>query len=266
MGNLQQFPFAQLAAEGIVAEHDACSSSTADPKALYDHTSRENTIGRWLHLRSDTKEERAERKAWPKRIQQFTSLKCLSVNGCTPELFESICMLPALMRLSIVRGRLSELESLKRLSTLTHFYYVGSPKLTDLDAIGEVKSLVGLSLTGNFAGVRSLAPLANLTELLSLALGANDFTRNTYDSLAPVGKLQKLRHLAIFSTKLGRDGLFPIAELKDLEYLYLDKHQLGQWSAAEYQHLHTRLPRLRTNLIELAATDREFQKQHRIRA
>lgn len=64
---------------------------------------------------------------------------------------------------------------------------------------------------------------------------------------------------------MRRDGLFPIGELQNLEYLWLHRLQLKFWSVQEYQYLYEKLPKLKTNLIELAATDCEFQKEHKIR-
>jgi Leucine-rich repeat (LRR) protein len=230
-----------------------------------DSTSPEGTVAARLLLRSDSKEERAERKAWPSKLREFTNLKCLWVNGCTPELFESIGHLRSLLRLSIVRGRVPTLDGLNHLAALTHFYYCGSPKLATLHPIGEASSLIGLTLVGNFENVPSLEPLGSLSRLESLCLGANDFCQNSYESFAPIGKLRKLRHLAIISTKVSRGGLFPLGELQNLEYLSVSPGQLKFWSIQEYQHLYEALPKLKTNLIELAATDREFQKKHKIR-
>jgi hypothetical protein len=270
VAELDKFPFAEVQAEGIRADWSAwhpsiCAQSDLKLLTRLDSAPPETTVAATLFLRSDSKEERAERKAWPKRLLDFTGLKCLWINGCTPELFESIGQLRSLLRLSIVRGRVSNLDGLNRLSALTHFYYCGSPKLANLDPIGETSSLIGLTLVGNFENVRSLEPLGSLSRLESLCLGANDFCQNSYESFAPVGKLRKLRDLSIFSTKVSRDGLFPVGELQNLEYLCLATGQLKFWSVQEYQHLHERLPKLKTNLLELAATDREFQKEHKIR-
>jgi hypothetical protein len=260
MTETAEFPFAALAEEDITADWDACHRS----RVLGTETAPENTTGMWVQLRSDSKEARAERKQWPKRLRLFKNLKCLSVNGCTPELLESICELPALRRLSIVRGRITDLRGLKHLSNLTHFYCCGNPRLMALDGIQGAKSLIGLSLVGNFENVQTLEPLANLPALESLVLGANDFRKNSYESLTPIAKLKTLRHLGIFGTRVNRDGLFPIGELRNLEYLYLDKRQLRQWSAAEYCHLYKHLPKLRGDLISLAACDHEFRRRHRI--
>lgn len=166
-----------------------------------DSVSPKDTVAARLFLRSDSKEERAERKLWPNKFLEFANLKCLWVNGCTPELFESISKLRSLRRLSIVRGRVFKLDGLNHHLALTHFYYCGSPKLVSLGPIGETSSLTGLTLLGNFENVRSLEPLGNLSKLESLALGANDFCQNSYESFAPIGKLAKLRDLAITSTK-----------------------------------------------------------------
>jgi Leucine-rich repeat (LRR) protein len=265
MADLQDFPFVELAQEAIAADSDACHPSICPPERITDETVPANTRAMWVQLRSDTKKDRADRERWPERLREFTNLECLSVNGCTPEFFDALCRLPALRRLSIVRGRISDLGKLQSSRRLTHFYFCGSPKIADLEGLNKVSSLQGLSLIGNFKNVGALDPLRSLSQLVSLKLGANDFAQNTYESFEPIGSLARLRALAIFGTKVHRGGLAPIGQLQNLEYLYLEKNELKNWPVSDYRRLHGRLAKLKGNLIELAATDPDFQRQYGIR-
>lgn len=129
MGSLEKFPFIELDAEGIKADWDPLHPPVCDSKCPAQDTAPEATIGLRLQLRSDSPQAKAERKEWPARLLQFKSLKILSVNGATPELFQSICKLPSLLKLSIVRGRVPELDGLEALVNLTHFYFCGNPAL-----------------------------------------------------------------------------------------------------------------------------------------
>jgi len=267
MTDVEKLTFGELERDRIIrADWGLWHPSLCDQRdQLGSDANPETTLCMRLFLRSDTKQEKAERKGWPNKLLRFKTLKCLKVNGCTPELFESICMLPALRRLSIVRGRVPSLHGLKGIPDLTHFYYCGSPRLASLEGLNELKSLVGLSLVGNFESVRTLDPIANVSELQSLCLCANDFCQNRYESLTPIGALRKLRDLAVLSTKVDRDGLFPIGKLRGLQYLTLAEDQLRFWSIAEFRHLHENLPNLKGNLIRLAANDVDFQREHKIR-
>jgi hypothetical protein len=100
MTDVEKFPFGELERDGIIrADWGAWHPSICDQSdRLGSEANPETTLCMRLFLRSDTKQERAERKEWPNKLLRFKTLKCLKVNGCTPELFESICMLPALRR------------------------------------------------------------------------------------------------------------------------------------------------------------------------
>jgi len=60
-------------------------------------------------------------------------------------------------------------------------------------------------------------------------------------------------------------GLLPLRKLQTLEYLSIPVLQLKFWPKKEFQALHEALPNLKNDVVRLAATDAEFQRQYSIK-
>jgi len=101
--------------------------------------------------------------------------------------------------------------------------------------------------------------------LCSLVFSGGDNHKLAVKHLESIGRCAQLKYLALSQVKVHTKGLAPLASLQSLEYLWLDFFRLRNWSLQDYQLLYENLPNLKCECIKLAATDREFQKLHKIK-
>lgn len=211
------------------------------------------------------KSEAPERKRWVSRLPELTHLRYLLVNRTNQLLFDSICKLPNLERLRIYDTSISNCANVVKLKKLTHLSLGSSPQLESIKPITELASINSLELGGNFQKITHLDEIETLTRLKALVLIGSDSRYQAYDSLEPLRALINLRYVAIISIKLKNPDLKPLGKIKNLEYIMFSKYELKQWPVSDYQYLYENLPNLKGNLIRLAATDKEFQKEYKIR-
>lgn len=158
---------------------------------------------------------------WVEALPQMHTVKSLWFNSRMPQdLFDAACTLTALENLDIGSSGIRSLESIINLKNLRNFrlgqsgavesvqpiaqlpmlewlYVEGVSKDDSLESYSRLTNLVGLGITGNESKpltVSSLSPLANLTNLLWLHLGA---IRVADGLLSPLAALHKLEYLGL---------------------------------------------------------------------
>lgn len=204
-------------------------------------------------------------KLWVKELANLSPKYLYCGSRCNQELFDSICKCDTLEKLcfdNIMTA--TNVKAIKQLELLTHLYMLGSSKLGDLEPVVCLPKIKSLALSGNWNRINSLDFIAKLTNLEGLVLGGADRVKLNTKDIGFLSHLEKLRYLSLYSIQVMKGGLKPISKLKKLEYLYLDFFQLRNWSLQDYILLYENLPNLKCEYIRLAATDRNFQKLHKI--
>jgi len=117
-----------------------------------------------------------------------------------------------LRSLTVSRGRMETIESLRALTGLTHLSFTHSETLTDFSPIAGMTKLATMTLM-----TTQVSDLSFLKELRSLESVDLSYTRVT--DLKPLKKLKRLRELRLRFTPVT--DLAPLKDLKDLGKLDL---------------------------------------------
>jgi hypothetical protein len=205
------------------------------------------------------------RKHWLKVLPNQQKLKYLKIIRGNQQMFEQLCTLPSLERLQLEMFGLIDFRPIEQLKRLTHFHLNGSPKLESFSPLLQLPKIKSLGIFGKFPLVKDLNFIAGIEKLQALSLVGQDFYTQKYQSLAPISDLQQLRSFSLAAVRPEKDGLRPIAKLTKLEFLELDPYRLRQWSIKDYQAIYEGCPNLTGDLIKLLATDKAFQKKHKVR-
>jgi len=140
--------------------------------------------------------------------------------------------------LSIVGFKAADLAFLPALSRLEALELGHNTRLEDLSDLNRFPSLRLLSLL-SCPKVRDIAPIGNLTKLEILDLGGGMWDKFRAATLAPLGRLENLRFVALKAIRIEDESLEPLAGLDRLERLELS----NQFPTQEYARLSVALPR-----------------------
>jgi len=130
------------------------------------------------------------------------------------------CPLPRLTALSVRHADAGDLGFLSGFVTLETLNVWQCPKLTRLDGIERLTRLTTLALS-DLGAIESLAPLATLTGLRSLALAGGVWTTQGLPSLAPLRALAGLERISLVAAKAIDGDLGPLCDLPRLTHLDL---------------------------------------------
>ena len=129
----------------------------------------------------------------------------------------------------------SDLLFLQQFETLRVLRLDGATRVVDLEPVGALQGLLGLSLE-HFPKVRSLEPLSRLVQLEALDVSGSIWTRMKVDSLQPLSALVSLRGLSLTNIKPSDESLEPLAQLTSLRELRVANlypvEQMARLSAA----------------------------------
>ncbi len=91
-------------------------------------------------------------------------------------------------------------------------------KVTDIEWLGKMQGLRSLTLM-DLKRLRDLTPLGQLTDLEALAVAGGIWNRMKVESLAPLGKLSRVRYLHITNLQPDDRSLAPLTDMASLEEL-----------------------------------------------
>ncbi|MBB6521771.1 leucine-rich repeat domain-containing protein [Pseudoteredinibacter isoporae] len=247
---------------GLGASHDEWCDLDGRVLSVSDNLMNEELkhVKRFL-----LRQESAGMKQWRDKLGLFERLVYFAIEGSVNQnFFESVCQLSQLKRLSIVRSRVKSIEKIQHLSNLTHFNLMGSPGLESFGPLRNLSGLSALSLCGDFKVINSLDCLAELPFLKSLTLSGIETKAKKYQSLSPIMSMCNLKAIMLFNVHFLSQGLTPLAKLKKLEYIVIPRSCLKFWGRGDYRLLYESLPNLKTEWVELAAFNTEFQREYKI--
>ena len=146
------------------------------------------------------------------------------------------CRLPRLTTLSVRHADAGDLQFLGTFATLETLTVWQCPKLTRLDGIERLTRLTALYFN-DLGTIESLAPLAALTGLRTLALTGGIEKTQALPSLAPLRALSSLEQLHLTSAKVVDGDLSPLIDFKRLTLLelsprYFEPDELARLAAA----------------------------------
>lgn len=161
------------------------------------------------------------------------------VSRVPQKLFDAACRVPGLVSLYIKWSGIKKLNALENAHDL-RYLHIGSS--TGVESIEPLRSLTSLNWLGieSFTRIRCLEPLEELVDLEGLCVEGSMWTTQYVETLAPIGKLLKLRYLAISNLRSIDKTLSTLFPLSRLEVF----HAAKWWDAAELAELERLNPQL----------------------
>jgi hypothetical protein len=182
-------------------------------------------------------------------LREFVALKGLRIYRLPRRNLPMLarCRLPRLKVLSIRHVDADDFGFLAGFVTLDTLTVWQSPKVKRLHGIERLTRLTTLGLT-ELGAIESLAPLAALTELRSLALAGGVWTTQGLPSLAPLRTLARLERLSLVAAKAIDGDLGPLCDLPCLTHLDLSPRNFEPAEIARVAAAH---PFWRRQLLDL---------------
>ena len=158
-----------------------------------------------------------------KHLERLPSLSAIRRLWCVNtkrNIVSSISACTQLSALYLDALSASDLRFLRPFSNLEVLRLDGATQVTSFDPVGELRQLRGLSLE-HFPKVRSIEPLAGLTQLEVLDVSGSIWTRMRVESLEPIRELKSLRFLSLTNLKPEDDSLRALSDSTALRGLRL---------------------------------------------
>jgi len=199
---------------------------------------------------------------WRHSFGRMTSLRQVELFRASQEMFDAICAISSLERLSIESSKIADIDRLVELPKLTHLRLMHKSSVTDPTPLKHCHRLSSLCLDTKFGMFSELDFLEQSERLEGLQLLATGSYKDGYDSLQPIRNCASLKFIA-FGATIEDQSLSAILGLKQLKYVWLKRWH--QWTRRDYVELTDALPRLvASKAIGWAVHDEEFCKLHRI--
>ena len=148
----------------------------------------------------------------------------LWLHSRTPQnLFKSLCSQANLETLYIKWSAIDDLSPIAGLRSITHLYLGSSSKISSIDALADLQTLVDLSLR-NLQGVNDYSAVGRLTRLEQLCIegdGIASMKKAKVASLRPIASLTELKRLKLSWVTVLDDSFACLSNLKSLKHLDL---------------------------------------------
>ena len=175
---------------------------------------------------------------WIDALPHLQAIKSLwFVSRVSQELFDAACKMPNLADLDIKWSGIRSLEPIAALQNLRHFRLGQSGAIESVQPITHLNRLEWLFIEG-VTKDSSLEAYNALSNLIGLGINGNEGKPLVVPSLLPLAKLTKLRWLHLGAIRATDGLLAPLANLKRLEYLGLPNF----FSTEEFSQLAVKLP------------------------
>jgi hypothetical protein len=152
-----------------------------------------------------------------RQLPKLERLWCFDLNAKSAPI---VGALSGLLRLYVDGIRLAELGPFAGLTRLEVLSLEGCTRVESLRELAPFRGVQALGVT-HFPKVRSLEPLTDFDSLQALVVAGAIWTRMKVESLAPLARLSRLRHLHLTNLKALDESLDPLAALTGLETLEL---------------------------------------------
>lgn len=162
----------------------------------------------------------------------------------TQEMFDAACSMPNLEYLALKWSAITHIHKLPAARKLRHLRIGASPKLEEIEELAEMRNLVGLHLQ-QFNKIDDFTPISGLTQLEGLGIDGSMWTAQRLRSLKPLAGLTELTHLSLTKTEAMDKSFDPLLGLHKLERFYCS----WNYPEAEFAKL-KQLPNLRHGNVE----------------
>jgi len=170
--------------------------------------------GKW----SNSEQEKTFFSNWIESIKNLDKVERLKIDLVDQEIFNAVCQIENLKELIVPLSGIIDFSGLKKIKTLTRLQLNRNSHLTDLsflknlnlkqlsiiecfnvqnfEVIGEIKSLTGLQLSGNWTAPKNLKlntikPFEKLNNLEHLDLSFCSIKDKSFDSILKMKKLER---------------------------------------------------------------------------
>ena len=177
---------------------------------------------------------------WCEVLPSLGDVRLLWFASRVPQrLFEAACQMPGLEGLYIKWSGIDDLSALHRLKRLRYFHLGQSARIDSIDPLAGMSHLqwLGLELPSR---VRDLDAIGDLVGLEGLSCEGSMGTTWRVRTLDPLGKLHGLRWLSIANVRSDSGTLSPLFSLTNLETFI----HASWWSQPELDEIRARNPRL----------------------
>jgi hypothetical protein len=175
---------------------------------------------------------------WCEALPTFRDLRYVWFQSrATQSMFNAVCAIPELEGLHIKWSGIEDLETIASATCLRNFHLGSSPALKSIEPLAGLKQLLRLDLD-NVKGIRNLRAIGELRSLIALAMTGAEFKRNTVESFAPLASLGDLKWLHLGALRTDDMSLRPLGALTSLEYLAIGNF----FSLEEFAWLSVQLP------------------------
>lgn len=179
-------------------------------------------------------------------LSRLTGLRELWAQAVDQDFLDDIAQTPSLERVYLSQLTATDLSPLARLPHMARLRINGATRMTGLDWAAPLRGLDVLAIE-HLPKVRSLEPLAALTQLRSLGIeGAMD-SNVRVASLAPLSALTALQYLFLAALRADDRSLRPLHALRTLKGLECARH----YPDAEFIALRAALPQLQCSWFEM---------------
>jgi hypothetical protein len=179
-------------------------------------------------------------KRWCEVLPSFTALNFIWFQTQVPQaLFDATCSIPNLQGLWIKWSSIKDINKIVGLAGLEYLRIGSSPRLTSIEPLSGLKNLIWLELE-NIKQISDLTVIGEMKQLQGLEVGGSMWSTQMVDSLAPLARLDCLRHLSLPNLKARDKTLRPLFSLSSLEQF----NAALWWSEKELNQLRHANPKL----------------------
>lgn len=177
----------------------------------------------WVTSLQDIKEDLTELRLrregkWQTGLRNFRQLKRLWCYGVNQEFLDEIADLENLDTLCIEKLTAQDLSPLWKLARLRILVVRGSTSIENLNWVGGLQSLRGLSFE-SCKKLTDIGPLAQLPDLAAVGIEGGMWTPMRVETLAPLSKISSLEYLFMTNLRVNDGSLKPLHNLSRLKVM-----------------------------------------------
>lgn len=185
-------------------------------------------------------EQRRVVRAWCGLLPALEGLRFLWLNSRAPQaLFDAACAVPGLEGLWVKWSGVTSVEAVEGATDLRCFHLGSSARLASIGPLAAMHGLRWLGLE-NVSKIDDLDPIGGLVALEGLSVEGSLWTTQRVRTLEPIGRLAGLRYLSIVNLRSEDATLEPLYALSRLETF----HAAQWWPDEQVREIERRNPGL----------------------
>lgn len=157
-------------------------------------------------------------------IADLQGLTHLWAHQANQDMIGEIARLPNLELLYIRGTTASDLAPLAANRKLKRLIVVGGTKVANLDWTNALTAGLEVLFLEGFSRITDITPLGNLSNLASLGVEGGMDSTVRIETLQPLAALKKLRYLFLAGTRVADKSLAPLARMDALRHLEVTIH------------------------------------------